>query len=70
MTANNRTLTDSLIYTSVMSQELNPQSQQCCTLVMTSVHFVNILRYIIYMSLFTHFTLQALHIPHYIIYIL
>ena len=65
MTANNRTLTDSL-YTSVMSQELNPQSQQSCTL-MTSVQYVNILYnlhviiYTFYITSFAYFTLHYLH---------
>ena len=66
MTANNRTLTDSL-YTNVMSQELNPQSQQSCTLVVTSVHYVNILHhlhviiYTFYVTSFAHSTLHYIH---------
>ena len=70
MTANNRTLTDSL-YTSVMSQELNPQSQQSCTLVVTSVHYVNILYHldvIIYTFYITSFAYSTLHYLHTVVF--
>ena len=70
MTANNRTLTDSL-YTSVMSQELNPQSQQSCTLVVTSVHYVNILYHLhvnIYTFYITSFAYSTLHYLHTIVF--
>ena len=70
MTANNRTLTDSLC-TSVMSQELNPQSQQSCTLVVTSVHYVNILYHLhvnIYTFYITSFAYSTLHYLHTIVF--
>ena len=66
MTANSSTLTDSL-YTSVMRQELNLQSQQSCTLVRTSVHYVNILYHlhvIIYTFYITSFAYSSLHYLH------
>ena len=59
MTANNRTLTDSL-YTSVMSQELNPQStlmHSCYDKCALCEYFTSFTFHYLHTIVFTYFTL-------------